>query len=223
LFKNTFNATMLLIFIVANGLYFINFGLRHEIDFWISYAFVIFSYITLWGSAFRQNDSSSEYHFALTRIIVNVTYVILAFSCAVAVCYFDLEGLFFWLPQTVVALLFIILMLYLSDIDDRHADLEQEVTVRSSFISNSLDNMDEIRQIANDSEVLRRIDLIIDMLVSSQPSPSNVELRSESDFIDYLERLRRRVKMNSIDECLSILSHMERVLDLRNKQISKMR
>ena len=221
MFKYTYSAAMLLILVVANLIMFLMTGFVHPTEFWICYAFVTFAYITLWGSAFRQENSSMEYLFAITRIRVNSVYVVIAFLLAIALYFFGLDGLLLVIPQAVVAVVFIILMLSLSDIDDRHAEIESEVIRKKDFVKASLDALDRIRGENENEAIDRRISLLIDMLVSAQSSILDEELSSESEFKMLCERLERRLKMDDEEECIEILDKMEKALDRRNFQISQ--
>lgn len=214
---------MLIIFLAANALLFMTQGVRHEVDFWACYGFVTFAYITLWGSAFRQEDSSSEYHFAITRMMVNTVYVVLAFIVAIIVYSFNLEGLWFYLPQVVVAIVFVSLMLFISDIDDTHAELEKQTKVKRSFIVESLDSIDSLMILCDDEMLKRRLSLIQDLLMSSQSSVLDVELESESIFETLIEKLRRSMAAGSIEDCLNVVSSMEKALSNRDREIQRQR
>lgn len=212
---------MLLILVVANLIAFMLTGFVHTTEFWICYGFVTFAYITLWGSAFRQENSSMEYLFAITRMRVNTLYVVIAFLLAILLYYADLDGLLLVVPQAVVAIVFIVLMLSLSDIDDRHAEIETEVKSKTNFVKASLDTLDGIRRENQNENIDRRISLLIDMLMSAQSSVLDEELPSESEFTTLCNKLRHRLKTGEEEECMRILDKMEDALERRRFQISQ--
>lgn len=210
---------MLLIFLASNLLLFLTTGLVHDTDFWICYAFVVFAFITLWGSAFRQEDSSMEYLFAITRIRINTLYVILALIAAIVVYVVDVPQVLFYGIQIAIALIFIIILLLVSDVDDRHAEIEIEVKKKTDFIHTALYNVDEIKLLCYNDALQRKANLMMDLLMSAQSTPLGMELESEASFLMYADNLKRKLKAQSFEESMVLFGKMEKELTKRSNEI----
>ena len=162
------------------------------------------------------------YLFALTRIRINLVYVILALICAIAVNV--VEGVpkpIFYGSQIAIAIIFIILMVFIAHIDDKHAEIERNVAVKKQFVNEALSKMDKISvKCKGREQIMRKVELIIDLLISSQSSDPNSELDSESDFNAHVIKLERALANSTDEECLHLLDQMVDDLELRSKQLS---
>lgn len=219
--KKTFSLSMLLIFVASNAILFLGTGIKHDLKFWISYGFVVFSFASLWFFTYWQEDSSMEYLFAITRIRVNILYVLVALAAAIIVNVVeDVPTVVFYGVQLCIAVLFIILMLFLSMIDDRHAEIEVEVIKKKQFAIEAMDRMTAIKLKCRNDSTARKIDQIIDVLFAAQSSNPNNPLDSEMDFMNNAEKLDRGITRLSEEECNKLLDLMIANLKMRNSALS---
>ena len=221
--KYAYSAAMFVIFILANVATFMISGLRHDLRFWESYAFVLFAYITLWFSAFRQDDSSMEYLFAITRIRLNIAYVFCAFVAACVVNYFVLNTALFLTVQFAVAAVFIVAMVFLTDADEQYAEKEKRHVEKRAFVSEAKVAVQSIRRKTMDEDVRRHLDKVLDKLSSAQDSDGSALSSYEADFLDTVSDLESNFRKLSKDEIISLVDYLNELLDSRDEVIGSNR
>lgn len=207
--------------IVFNLLFFVILGVEHNAGVWISYGFIHFSYfMVLLTPVFYSKESKAVAVGRMTIGGITGTYFFVELVAGIVFIVLNLNSMTIPLiVQSVLALIFIVILIISILANDRTADSDNIEEKQVLFIKNESLRVKALMDCSDNKEVNKKVESIYD-LIHSSPFKSCDEAAYYEGIIDTkINELENIVNDKNTDEIMNICNEIIDVVNKRNNVV----
>lgn len=205
--------------IIFNVIFFLFGGTNHELSVWISYGFIMLSYLMVILTQFMIRPSKSAV-LGLSIYSISTTYFILEFVVGLIFVFMKSES---WkVPLAVQLVLFgIYLISLISNIkanENTINNMERQAE-EVSYIKNASSKVKLLVGKLDDKRANKTVEHVYDILHASPTRSNSNVFGLENSILGLINSLQDAVYANNIEEVYSIANNIEQALEERNRKL----